>query len=698
MRYLFFLLTFVSSYSFSQEWALKGTMDNHPFHEGLASFYDSSNSKKYGYINSSGEIAIPARYKLAGDFENGMAVVATDNRIKGIIDRNGNYVIQPIYKDIYKDDKVPGLYELHTVDGKQGLFYNGRIVLPVVFKSVYVSNFPFIEFTDQKDNRKIINLVSGDIMDNYSKIGEILIGTNNNKSLYFDATTGERLDSVSLTKSSQDIVLFKDESTNLFGFKNQRTGAVVINPKYKETFLGIWQNDMMIVYDSINSDSPRRCKMIDCYGKEHDLCKSDKGWIYVAGDYAAVRGDNNGINCYALYTKLGEEILPLKYSFFMPLKGEKDWLLTGQDLFDAKNKVFYSGTAAGNKEGMILMINGQTHYYINSETRKRIKGEFFSGSYFNEGLARVSFSNDYHDVGFIDKNGKVVLRGNKQFQLGQYCSEGVIGVYYNGDNYKDTFYGYVYNPLGHKGYNYNKSNKMAASSYFLYNWEDIANKAFENKQYGKAKDYYYKIMMNKPDDTKAILYYGICMNNLGYYDEAIECYQMVLDIDPTEDLAQKNMDIALKNKASKEKEELNKQQQNYESTNSNTFWDALGSFATMLGNFSGAPNTYQQSSSFFSNYNSTNNSGGSDYQSQYDMWARRAESNYNSLTNLGYSVTSKKGKKSGSTLQSMNGGNYVLMKKNLRDAQREMQRIHHQATRNGVSIITSKWETATVNY
>lgn len=46
----------------------------------------------------------------------------------------------------------------------------------------------------------------------------------------------------------------------------------------------------------------------------------------------------------------------------------------------------------------------------------------------------------------------------------------------------------------------------------------------------------------------------------------------------------------------------------------------------------------------------------------------------------------------------MSGSNYVQMKKNLRDAQREMQRIRRTAASNGVTIQQSKWETATVRY
>lgn len=87
------------------------------------------------------------------------------------------------------------------------------------------------------------------------------------------------------------------------------------------------------------------------------------------------------------------------------------------------------------------------------------------------------------------------------------------------------------------------------------------------------------------------------------------------------------------------------------------------------------------------------------YQNMYNIWARRAESNYRSLTNLGIRLKNKHtNERAGSTGQSMNSGNYVVMKKNLREAQNQMRNIRQQASRAGVTIPQSVWETATVSY
>lgn len=87
------------------------------------------------------------------------------------------------------------------------------------------------------------------------------------------------------------------------------------------------------------------------------------------------------------------------------------------------------------------------------------------------------------------------------------------------------------------------------------------------------------------------------------------------------------------------------------------------------------------------------------YQTQYTRWEQRAQANYRSLTNLGVSFKEKNsGERAGSTGQSMNSGNYVVMKKNLREAQNQMRNIRQQASRAGVTIPQSVWETATVSY
>ena len=99
-------------------------------------------------------------------------------------------------------------------------------------------------------------------------------------------------------------------------------------------------------------------------------------------------------------------------------------------------------------------------------------------------------------------------------------------------------------------------------------------------------------------------------------------------------------------------------------------------------------------------YSASSSSSGSgfDYVAQYQNWERRAEANYNSLVNLGYSVKDKNGNRSGGTGQKVSPSKYTQMKNTLREAQNEMRKIRIKASKNGITIQPSKWETATVNY
>src|SRR5699024_8931628 len=54
---------------------------------------------KYGYIDMSGELVIPIKYKEADPFsENGLAFVVGENGLGGYINADDEYVINPIYE------------------------------------------------------------------------------------------------------------------------------------------------------------------------------------------------------------------------------------------------------------------------------------------------------------------------------------------------------------------------------------------------------------------------------------------------------------------------------------------------------------------------------------------------------------------------------------------------------------------------
>lgn len=100
-----------------------------PFKEGRAiiSDKDSSTRARYGFIDKSGETVIPIQYVRVSDFSEGLAMVMVEqnagNKI-GYIDKNGNYIIKPIFDDIYiLPMEEAFIYEASS--GTEGLFSEG---------------------------------------------------------------------------------------------------------------------------------------------------------------------------------------------------------------------------------------------------------------------------------------------------------------------------------------------------------------------------------------------------------------------------------------------------------------------------------------------------------------------------------------------------------------------------------------------
>ncbi len=61
-----------------------------PFSENLAAVIPMTEKDKWGYINQQGQLVIPAKYKRAFDFGEGVACVRTTDDIRVIIDRQAN--------------------------------------------------------------------------------------------------------------------------------------------------------------------------------------------------------------------------------------------------------------------------------------------------------------------------------------------------------------------------------------------------------------------------------------------------------------------------------------------------------------------------------------------------------------------------------------------------------------------------------
>ena len=648
--------------------ALDDVKGINPFHEGLTSFIDNG---KRGVIDASGHVVIEAKFKRIEDFAGGMAIVHTETG-KGIINRQGYFLLKPQYKEIDKCDEGPNLYIIKDSASNYGVFYNNRLVIPVTNKRCNAYNYPFIDIENDKDDY-YYNLLTGESFDRVRKIANFYVAMKDGKLTYFDQHCNV-IDPEAYSVSSKGVKVFADSSdANLFGLKDAQTGEIIAPAQFASYFgAAIWVNDRLYFDNAI----------VDAAG--NTIISGEFFHIYDHFDGFIEVGD---LDTNYLYSITGECVLKSEKYFHKLGDGWYSFEDSegNMKVLDAIRKTIYDGSGYNEQEGMIgIQTQDDSYYYINAETGSPLKPKYKYGYDFSEGVAIVQCIDGKKAV--IDKKGKILLKDTDDFEISNtYFSEGVIGAIRNG--YINC---YIYNPLG-TSYVYNQE---VFSDATIRQWWTLANEAFEKKNYNEAKEYYYRIMMDNPQNTAAINNYGACWDRLGHYDAAIAAYKMALKIDPSDKLVQDNL-----NKA-----KANKSQAMQPTENSGGFWQALASFGNMLVQISAAlPGSDYGVSGTYSSGNAYDTASGagmgaSYYQSQYDRWANRAKSNYNSMTVTGYDTKNKYGRHSGSTMSGMNTGNYTLQKKALREAQQEMRRIRQEAARNGVSIRQSQWETATVGY
>ena len=71
---------------------------------------------QWGYIDKCGSLAITNRFKIAFDFVNDVAPVANEELMWGIIDKAGNYLVNPTYRSI--SEQSEGLFVAVTTNGE----------------------------------------------------------------------------------------------------------------------------------------------------------------------------------------------------------------------------------------------------------------------------------------------------------------------------------------------------------------------------------------------------------------------------------------------------------------------------------------------------------------------------------------------------------------------------------------------------
>lgn len=163
-----------------------------PEWESVGGFYDGlsyvSRNGKYGFVNTAGDIVVEPIWDMAYNFYNGYAEIQIDGKAKttqeremdrgaiitygdkkcGIIDTNGNIVIEPKWDRI--DIMEDGYFIVTNEDMKRGaLDHNGNIVIACDWDYVDYSGAEL--FTIEKDDQSGLMTSSGEIIFGFGNIG-----------------------------------------------------------------------------------------------------------------------------------------------------------------------------------------------------------------------------------------------------------------------------------------------------------------------------------------------------------------------------------------------------------------------------------------------------------------------------------------------------------------------------------------------
>ncbi len=224
------------------------------FSEGLAKVLNQDGL--YGYINKKGNEVIPCGYQRVNDFNEGLAGVSNFTELYGFCDKFGNLVIPYKYKEIsnFKEG-------LAAVQHKEGLWgyidKNGNEVIPFMFNAAYDFSEGYAVVEYRNDDKKIYAYINkeGKILANYDGVTNFANGcamVSDYKGIYTidnqfnqkDKLKDELNNNLTIYGNISKLTLCKNERCSKYGYLDQSLNLVIPCIYYEARS---FQNEVAIV-------------------------------------------------------------------------------------------------------------------------------------------------------------------------------------------------------------------------------------------------------------------------------------------------------------------------------------------------------------------------------------------------------------------------------------------------------------------
>lgn len=196
----------------------------------------------YGYVNEEGEFKISPRFSLAYDFNNSGTAIVQVNNFMGLINRNGDFVMSPIYDSIEQFNEGRAIFSKQNNMGV--IDERGNILTKKGYSYIGSFNNGAAVYGENNENQSYLygyldkagnEIIKAKYMVAFNFVNDKALVKIKDKSYGIIDKSGEFitfLDYNLVYDYSEGLMVFSDVDYGLLGYIDDN-GKIIIEPKYK---------------------------------------------------------------------------------------------------------------------------------------------------------------------------------------------------------------------------------------------------------------------------------------------------------------------------------------------------------------------------------------------------------------------------------------------------------------------------------